>query len=66
MTWLEQWFFWWGVAVNAVGGAAILGLIAWGGLEWWINFNTIRKPLIRWYAEQLRAKHEKKRAGYGA
>lgn len=56
---MSDYFFWSGVFVNAIGAFAVCGLLAWRGIEWWISFNGVRKPLMEWYWEKL--KREKPR-----
>lgn len=46
-----------GVMTCSIGAFAILGFIAWQGLELWVRFNTIRGPLMRFYAGELKRKH---------
>jgi hypothetical protein len=51
---MEQYFFWSGVCVNAVGAFALCGLLAWHGIEWWVCFSGVKKPLMQWYWEKLK------------
>lgn len=58
MTHVEQVFFVVGVSTSIIGAIALTGLLAWRGLEWWISFNDIRKPLMQFYWQQLRKAKE--------
>ena len=58
MTHIEQVFFAVGVFTSIVGAVALTGLIAFQGLEWWIKFHKLRKPLLDFYVDQLRRAKE--------
>lgn len=63
MSGVEQVFFAIGVFVSIVGAFAVTGLLAWQGLEWWVKFNDLRKPLMDFYWQQLRKSKETGDAG---
>lgn len=49
----DQFFYVVGIITCSLGAFALFGLIAWKGVEWWVSFNTIRGPLMRFYADEL-------------
>lgn len=55
---VEQVFFAVGVFTSIVGAIALTGLIAYQGLEWWVKFKHLRKPLLQFYLHELRKAKE--------
>lgn len=66
MTHVEQVFFVVGVSTSIIGAIALTGLLAWQGLEWWVKFNDIRKPLMQLYWQQLRRTSAATRGRHGS
>jgi hypothetical protein len=56
----EHVFMYIGMASCLLGFFAIAGLLFWQGLEWWIKFNDVRKPLMAFYADQLKRDKERR------
>lgn len=56
----SDWIFWsLGVTTAVVGGFAVTGLLAWRGIEWWIAFRDVRRPLMAFYADQLKKRNDR-------
>lgn len=53
---MGDYFFWCGVAVNAVGALGILALALWQIMEFWIKVNRMLGVLISFHKHQLRSK----------
>lgn len=54
----HQFIYFVGLVTCLTGSLAVLGLIAWQGIECWIKFNALRGPLMRFYAEELRKRRD--------
>lgn len=59
MSGVQQVFFVIGVFTSVVGALAIIGLMAWQGLEWWVKANDMRSILTKFYIDKLRQERDR-------